>query len=61
MHHVESTHSSPPGVIGNTAIGGTFYRGVLYPARYREQYFYADFSQGWIRYATLDTAGTGWR
>lgn len=57
VHHVDSTLSSPPGVIGNTAIGGTFYRGVLYPARYREQYFYADFSQGWIRYATLDTAG----
>ncbi len=56
-HHVDPGQSDPPGVAGNTAIGGAFYRGVLYPVRWREQYFYADFGQGWIRAAGLDSLG----
>src|SRR5262245_3024826 len=52
--HLEGTPSTPPGMFGRTAIGGVFYGGQIYPRIYRNQYFFADFVQGWIKYAIVD-------
>jgi len=43
---------------GSAAVGGLFYTGVAYPAKYRDAYFYADFGQGWIRYLKVTTSDT---
>jgi glucose/arabinose dehydrogenase len=32
-----------------TLIGGVFYSGTAYPARYRGSYFFADFTYGWMK------------
>ena len=52
--HTADMPSTPPGMIGRTAIGGVFYRGQVYPQEYRNRYFFCDFVQGWVRMATFD-------
>jgi glucose/arabinose dehydrogenase/chitodextrinase len=43
---------------GGTCItGGDFYTGSLYPAQYKYNYFYADYSGEWIHRLVLDSAG----
>lgn len=36
------------------ATGGVFYTGTSYPSQYQSAYFFADYSQGWIRSAQVD-------
>ena len=55
-HHTDSTLSSPPGVIGNAAVGGGFYTGTRYPPAYRGRYFFADYARDWIRTMVVDSA-----
>lgn len=45
----------PPGFTGGASVGGVFYQGSLYPAKYRGRYFHADYGAagGWIRAATM--------
>ena len=54
-NHSDSTLSQPPGFIGNGITGGIFYSGAYYPLQYRNAYFIADFGQGWLKVATVDT------
>lgn len=55
-NHSSSVSSVPnfTGLWGNTAIGGTFYRGANYPGAYRQQYFFGDYGQSWVRVMTVD-------
>jgi PKD repeat protein/glucose/arabinose dehydrogenase len=53
-HIASQGTSTPPGIIGNTAIGGTFYTSNIYPQAYRGQYFFGDYGSNWIRVATVD-------
>jgi len=57
-YHATGTNSVPsyPGLWGNTAVGGAFYRSSLYPAQYRQQYFFGDYGQSWVRVATVDAS-----
>lgn len=42
---------------GGSAIGGDWYYGTTYPQTYRGAYFFADYSQGWIKYLLPATGG----
>ena len=42
---------------GTCIVGGDFYTGTAYPAQYRGNYFYADYSGNWIHRVVLDAAG----
>jgi len=56
---------------GGSVIGGDWYHGTAYPTAYRGRYFFADYSQGWIKFLQpnglggytaspfLDDGGTG--
>jgi VCBS repeat-containing protein len=39
---------------GRTIIGGNFYTATQYPTEYRNNYFFADYTGGWIRRAIFD-------
>ncbi len=52
--HADPNQSNPPGQIGYSALGGAFYRGLVYPAEYRDAYFYGDFAFGWMAFAHVD-------
>lgn len=41
-----------------SVTGGFVYRGSQFPAAYQGVYFYGDFAQNWIRYLTINPAGT---
>lgn len=56
-HHTTEGLSNPQGVIGNAALGGTFYTGALYPTAFQNKYFAIDFGQNWIKVADIDTLG----
>ena len=56
-HHAATTLSVPQGIIGNAALGGTFYEGALYPPQFQNKYFAIDFGQNWIKVADIDTLG----
>ncbi len=53
-HHSNAGLSTPSGFTGNTSIGGVFYLGTRYPAPYRQQYFFGDYGQNWIKVAVMD-------
>lgn len=40
--------------VSTAVVGGTFYNGTTYPAKYQGAYFYGDYGQGFIRYITVD-------
>jgi glucose/arabinose dehydrogenase len=42
---------------GGCIIGGFIYSGTQFPSSYRGSYFYADYSQQWIRRLTFDASG----
>lgn len=42
---------------GSTVIGGTFYTGTQFPAQYQGNFFFADYTAGWIRRMLFDAAG----
>jgi len=42
---------------GTCLVGGDFYTGTRYPAPYRGNYFYADYSGNWIHRMVLDSNG----
>lgn len=46
--------SDPAGFTGNTSIGGVFYTATNYPVQFRNQYFFADYGQNWIRVCVVD-------
>ena len=43
--------------VGTAVIGGPFYTGSLYPAQYRGNYFFADYSGNFIKRITFDASG----
>ncbi len=45
-------------IIGNTAIGGTFYTATVYPAQYHGNLFIADYTTQWIYRMVFDPNGT---
>jgi glucose/arabinose dehydrogenase/PKD repeat protein len=49
-------HSYPPGRDA-AIVGGFVYRGSQFPAQYYGNYFFADYTQNWIRRLTLDANG----
>ena len=51
--HTDSTLGTP-GLRGNCVIGGVFYSGQIYPTRFRNRMFFADFGLNWIKVATFD-------
>ncbi len=53
-HHSNASLSIPSGITGITSTGGVFYTATSYPLPYRNQYFYADYGQNWIRVAVVD-------
>lgn len=53
-NHDNAASSAPFQFTGNTSIGGVFYTGLLYPATWRNKYFFADYGRNWIKVATLD-------
>ena len=55
-NHSDGNLSFPVYTKGNSAIGGTFYTGVQFPAAYRGRWFFADYGYSFIKYATLDTS-----
>ena len=55
-NHSTGSVSTPPGIIGNTSVGGAFYQGTLYPGSYFGKYFYADFGLSWIKVATMNSS-----
>jgi len=40
---------------GNCAMGGTWYTATAFPTQYQNTYFFADWGQGLIKYATFDS------
>jgi len=42
---------------GNAATGGAYYPGTMFPAAWRNTYYFADYGANWIRAATLDANG----
>jgi len=54
MHHYDSTHSFPPGIVGRCVIGGAFYTGERYPPLWRDRYYFTDYIYGWILGARMD-------
>ncbi|MEL6522201.1 MAG: LamG-like jellyroll fold domain-containing protein, partial [Pseudomonadota bacterium] len=43
---------------GNASVtGGVVYRGEIFPEEYQGSYFYGDWANNWIRYATVDYSG----
>ncbi|WP_080055167.1 RICIN domain-containing protein [Spirosoma aerolatum] len=42
---------------GNCSTGGTYYSGTVYPATYRNRYYFADYGANWIKAASLGTVG----
>jgi Concanavalin A-like lectin/glucanases superfamily/Glucose / Sorbosone dehydrogenase len=42
---------------GGSVTGGDWYHGTEYPATYQGKYFFADYSQGWVKY--LQPNGSG--
>lgn len=43
--------------VGNTVIGGAFYNSTQYPLQYRGNYFFADYSDLFIKRMTFDASG----
>jgi glucose/arabinose dehydrogenase len=48
--------SIPSGLVGNASIGGVFYTGTSYPTAYRNNYFFGDFGESWIKVAVLNAS-----
>ena len=44
--------------VGSTVIGGTFFTGTQYPAQYAGNFFFADYTQGWMKRIVFDGSGT---
>lgn len=42
---------------GNCSTGGAYYSGTVYPASYRNLYYFADYGANWIKAASLGTTG----
>jgi glucose/arabinose dehydrogenase len=42
--------------LSSAALGGTFYTGTTYPAKYQGAYFYGDYGQNIIRYLTTNAS-----
>jgi len=55
-HHTNAGLSFPPGYIGITAVGGTFYTGDCYPLAYRGAYIYGDYGSGWLNVLEVNAA-----
>jgi glucose/arabinose dehydrogenase len=53
-NHYEGSGSNPVGLVGNCSIGGSFYNGTLYPVGYQAKYFFMDYGQNWMKFATVD-------
>ncbi|MCC6651809.1 MAG: PQQ-dependent sugar dehydrogenase, partial [Candidatus Eisenbacteria bacterium] len=53
-HHSTQNLSSPPNFVGHASVAGSFYSDTLYPTAYRDRYFFADYTQQWIKFATFD-------
>jgi glucose/arabinose dehydrogenase len=49
-------HDSPTGLRDGAITGGFVYRGNQFPAQYYGSYFFADYSQNWIKRLSLDPA-----
>lgn len=46
---------TPPGFTGATSIGGAFYAGTNWPAQYHGRYFFADYTEDWLKVMTTDS------
>jgi glucose/arabinose dehydrogenase len=44
--------------VGSAAVGGSFYTGVAYPEAYRDNFFFADYTGGFMRRLVLNANGT---
>lgn len=53
-HHLNGVLSYPEGWTGYATVGGVFHSGSSYPAPYAGSYFVSDYSNGWIRYVSVD-------
>jgi len=53
-NHGSASLSMPAGLLGNAATGGVFYTDSLYPAYYRQRYFFCDYGANWIKMAAVD-------
>jgi glucose/arabinose dehydrogenase len=49
--------SQTPPVSGATIIGGPVYRATAFPSAYRDRYYFGDWSDGWVRSATVGPSG----
>jgi glucose/arabinose dehydrogenase len=55
-HHDDPALGTPAGFIGNCSVAGVFYTGTRFPAQYRNQYFFADYGQDWIKVAQMNAS-----
>jgi glucose/arabinose dehydrogenase/chitodextrinase len=55
-HHSQTGMSVPPGFKGNAVTAGVFYIATQYPAQYRQQFFFGDYGQSWIKVAVVDAS-----
>jgi glucose/arabinose dehydrogenase len=51
-------YSYPHSGLNAAIMGGFVYRGTQFPSEYRGSYFFADYTQHWIKRLTLNPAGT---
>jgi glucose/arabinose dehydrogenase len=51
-------YSYPHSGLNAAIMGGFVYRGTQFPSEYRGSYFFADYTQHWIKRLTLNSAGT---
>lgn len=56
IYYGRTSGTSNFGLIGNTAIGGTFYTGTRYPTAYRG-YVFGDYGSNWIAVGALNGSG----
>ena len=43
--------------VGTTVIGGAFFTGAQYPAAYQGNFFFADYTKGWMKRIVFDGSG----
>ena len=55
--HVQPGHTYPTGATPGTVIGGAFFQGTSYPAGFRDNYFFGDYSRSYIKRLVFDSAG----
>jgi glucose/arabinose dehydrogenase len=55
---VEAPLYAYPRTVGTAVVGGAFYTGTAYPASYQGNFFFSDYTGGWMRRLVLNPDGS---